>query len=574
LDTKKRPTVRIGGFLCFGSREVDAINYYTKEVAYLNKEIEILRKCPSTNNASYGWIKFKHIEWAHAAVITANKSKQLQLSPTCSDLIWHNLQMNEKKLTVKGWIGHGIYLVLTIIWMIFISALSTSSNAVNFVSLFPDPQSFMGNHQLFVSLIKSYFTPITMVIFFYLVPIFFRSLSEKQGYTTHTALNHGLLTKLYVFFIVSNLLLFSLGSILIDAYGQLRAGNFTSIQSISEYIMCIAKNIADISTFWINFVCLNSLTLVMDLATMWSLIASTIKKSLTHPTPRELREMAQPPPFDFLQKYNLSLFLFTIALVYSAMSPLILPFALVYFSVAESVHKCMLMYICATKIESGGKIGPILYRMVTTSVLFFQLIMITILWFKGGLVQVYCLIPLPILTLVYQYVYYRRMLLFGSYKIRVKYVSCINRALQEKILYTIDNLLRTAEIHLSIPGRCRSESKSFVLKNEFQDPAYHGRLPVPTVHDDVKCLLQKVYQQPLVADENQKRSKETFQQYGRNIIHGSTVEKGEVFHRKNYHQVTFGGPCLNVKFATATESEIQDIDSNSYEGQVIVNSEQ
>jgi hypothetical protein len=556
-DTKKRPTVRIGGFLCLGGRKVDAIEHYTKEVADLDKEIKTLRKRQSTKVSHYGWVTFDRIEWAHATERLLNKHLQIRLSPTPSDLVWSNLPLEEKTRTTKRWIGRGVYWVFTFAWMIPMSALSATSNIINLVRLIPNSETFIENHQVLMGVIQAYFTPIVMAIFFYLLPIFFRFLSQQQGYWTQTTLDRKVLTKLYVFFIINNLLVFTLTSMLIGIYGQLRAliasGSLPSDESISEYIMQIAKNIAEVSTFWINFVCLKSLTLTMDLAMLVPLITITIKKFLTRPSPRELREMAQPPQFNFSQNYNLLLFFFTIALVYSAMSPLILPFALVYFSVAGIVYKYMLMYVYVTKMESGGKIWPVLFQTIMTSVVFFQLTMMVILRLKGGLVQVYCLIPLPVLTLVYQYAYYRRMHVLGSYLTGTEPTSAP----------TIDENFMASE-----PKKPKTKKKPSTLQSQFQDPAYHDKLSAPTVHDDVKHLLQKVYKQPLVAQEQQQRFNETIEmahRYGKDVMHDMDLDKDKGFHHKKHHRMTLHEPGFNVQFETITEKEIDEVDSSSSE---------
>ncbi|KAI8078269.1 uncharacterized protein B0P05DRAFT_470831, partial [Gilbertella persicaria] len=477
-DNKKRPLVRVGGFLCFGGQKVDAIDYYTKQVADIDKHIKEIRHSEKTKTSHYGWISFERIEWAHSTQRSLAKHLRIRLSPTPDDLIWSNLPLDKKTQCAKRWIGHIIYWVFVFAWMIPMSALSATSNVINLIRLIPNSATFIDQHQVIMGLIQSYFSPIVMALFFYLLPLFFRFLSQQQGYWTQTTLDRKVLTKLYVFFIINNLLVFTLTSMFVGIYGQIKAliesGSLPSDESITSYIMQIAKNIAEVSTFWINFVCLKSLGLTINLAMLVPLLTITIRKFFTRPSPRKLREMAKPPEFDFPQSYNILLFFFTIALVYSVMSPLILPFALVYFTVASVVYKYMLMYIYVTKIESGGKMWPVLFQTVMTSCIFFQVTMIVVLALKGGSAQAYGLIPLPVLTWAYQYLYYRRMHTLGTY---VRGTVASHASLDESFMGDQDHY----------------KEKKQDLKHQFRDPAYHGKLTTPTVHDDVKHLLQKVY---------------------------------------------------------------------------------
>ncbi|KAI9481246.1 MAG: hypothetical protein EXX96DRAFT_208426 [Benjaminiella poitrasii] len=569
---KKRPTIRVGSwFMCIGGRKVDAIEHYTKQVSDLDQEIKELRKSQKTETAHYGWISFDRIEWAHATERSLKKKLKIRLSPTPTNLVWPNLPLDEKTRKMKRWIGHAIYWIFIFAWMIPMGALSATSNITNLIRLIPNSSAFIENHQILMGIIQSYFTPIVMALFFYLLPIFFRFLSKQQGYWTETTLDRKVLTKLYIFFIINNLLVFTLTSMFIGIYGQIRAliesGALhadNSDTSITGYVMQIAKNIADVSTFWINFVCLKSMGLTMDLAMLLPLLTITVRKFLTRPSPRELREMAKPPFFDYPQNYNLLLFFFTIALVYSAMSPLILPFAFVYFCVAGLVFKYMLVYIYVTKMESGGKIWPVLFQVVMTSVLFFQVTMIIVLALKGGNLQAYILIPLPFLTLAYQYLYYRRMHRLGSYLFGTEPVHPV--ALDESFMGDQD--------HFKKQKKSKTTTKKPSLKSQFQDPAYHDKLSTPTVHDNVKHLLKDVYHdtqhhRPIHHSDSKRNQQfhetiELAQDFSKHVFHDMDLNENRGFH----HRMTlYNDPNCPIQFETVDENDIMakedTSDSNS-----------
>jgi hypothetical protein len=489
---------------------------------------------------------FENKQVAHTSKHILNKYLKAELSPTFSELIWRNLPLDEKKRTIKRWIGRGIYLVFTFAWMILLSTLSPGSEVANLIYLIPtNSQIFINNSQTLIRLIQYCFTPIIMAIFFYLLPIFFRFLAKKQGYTTQNELNHSVLTKLYIFFVISNLLLFSLISILIDIYGQLRAGNLPNAEIISEHVTQIAKNIADVSTFWINFVCLKSLTLTMDLAMLVPLITFVVKKFLMRLTTHELQEIVRQHQFNFLHNYNLLLFFFTIALVYSAMSPMILPFALVYFSVAEIVHKYQLMYIYFTKIESGGKIWPVLFQTVMASVVFFQLTMIIVLRSKGGFVQMYCLIPLPIFTLVYQYAYYKEMSVRCLHLTDTGFVSTsTNGKNLAKKKTRVFSFLSSKTSCGSLPQtKDVTNEGSSLLQSQFKDHAYH-ELSVPKVPEDSKPSMEK-----LPTANRQQQLDETNQCSGSKSMHNIDLEKGDAY--------------LNMLSESAIGKATSEADSNS-----------
>jgi hypothetical protein len=287
----------------------------------------------------------------------------------------------------------------------------------------------------------------------------------------------------------------------------------------------------------------------MGLAMLVPLITITIKKVFTRPTPRELREIVQSTQFNFSHNYNMTLFFFTIALVYSAMSPLmsplILPFTLVYFTVAGYVHKYMFIYVHATKVENGGKVWPVLFRMVMASVLFFQLIMIMVLKLKGGLVQVYSLIPLLVLTLLYQYAHYKRRR------------NSINA--EPTCASTIDENSMESEAKKN-----KDNKSSPAYLDLFKDPVYTSVLPEPTIHRDVQDLLKDIKGKNYKSFEG--NDKLVTQDIDLEKGKESHLEKCNEFHIRNGRCITLHGPGFSTQIASLTEAEIVE-DDRSYYGQ-------
>lgn len=572
---KKRPTVKVGGFLGCGGRKHDAIEYYTKQVKDLAKEINELRS-KSTKPANYGWISFSRVEYAHTTeqalltFIKKNKSQHfaVRLSPTPSDLIWPNLPLEGKTHKAKLWIGRLVYWVVIFSWMIPVGALSATSNILNLIRLIPNSEDFINNNSFLVGIIQAWFTPIVMAIFFFVLPYLFRFISQQQGYQTQTTLDRKVFTKLYIFFIINNLLVFMLTSILISIYGQIKSlvtsGKLDSNNSVSDNITQLAKNLSDVSTFWINYTCIKALGITMDLAQVLPLVKISLRKWITRPSPRQLREMAQPPEFDYPAHYGLLLFFFTIGLLYSAIAPFVLPFTLLYFCVATIVYKYMLMYIFVTKIESGGRMWPVLYHTILVSTILFQLFMIIILNLKGGHVQSFMLIPLPVLTIAFQYLYYKRMEKLGSYmsntwdasKAATIPVSEYENEIDEDEKSHKDGLLQKH-------SKSKDKSKKNDLSEQFKDPALHKKLLTPMVSDSVKHLLPQVYRhEDSHPSENHHAHNnfEMIQSIGKKLdLH---EENGFYADKRHPHRLTMmdtGG--VGLDFCTVTEREaIEQVD--------------
>ncbi|ORZ15274.1 hypothetical protein BCR42DRAFT_376416 [Absidia repens] len=573
---KQRPTMRINGFLGFGGTKVDVIEYYTKQVSDLDKTIKDIRHGKS-KAANFGWLSFAQVQHAQAAETALNQYAHQPIfsrrhrrhsnehdtdaldarpSPPARDLLWANLPLDKPKRQMKRWFGRLVYWIFTMAWMIPIGALSAASNLINLIRMIPNSDSFIENNAFFMGMVQAYFAPIIMALFFLLLPFFFRFISQQQGYRTQTTLDRKVFLKLYAFFIINNLLVFTLVSIFVGIYGQIRAliaaqALADNDDNLADYVLQMAKNISAVSSFWIDYVCIKGLGLTMELCQMMPLAILTIRKWISRPSPRQLREYARPPPFDYPQGYSILVFFFTIALLYSAMAPLILPFALMYFTIASLVYKYMLMYIYVTKMESGGKMWPVLFQTINVGVVLFQVIMIIVLSLKGGHLQSYCMIPLPILTVVFQWFYQRRLTDINCYILDPKTSKWLEQQQQHQAATAAS------------PPKKSSSTKIHSLKNQFRDPAAHHKLSSPMVHDDVKHLLPQVYHQL-------SHPKETIEMMStkKNKQAATTAAAASLSNKRQSHVMKMDlDEGLAINFCTMTEDDVIEtaMDDDEYE---------
>ncbi|RUP43321.1 hypothetical protein BC936DRAFT_137342 [Jimgerdemannia flammicorona] len=484
---EKRPKASIGGFLGCGGKSVDAIDYYTKEVQELEAEIDRIREKLSTMKpTNYGWISFDRISYAHAAGKHLSTGLPIQfkaqfadqpiikLAPSPKDIIWSNLALNQHLRNSKRLIGNLIFVGFTFFWFLPLSALSAAANLKNIVKIWPQSKDFLKSNPFITGLIESWLSPIIMAVFFFLLPKLLRFLSQQQGSITQSSLDRQVLGKLYFFFIINNLLIFTLSGSFLSTWGALQAdirdGTATP-QSIWAHVYVnlniLAQKLSDVSNFWINYVSLRGLGVVLDLAQAVALVTITLRKIFTKPTPRQLRELTRPPDFDYPLFYNVMLFFFTVGLLYSVIAPLVLPFTLVYFLLSTVVFRYLLMYVYATKIETGGQIWRVVFNRLLASTILFQLVMLGVLNLKGGHWQSVALIPLPFVSFVFKMV-------------------CRSR-FDSKVYYYISR-----DGHESIEAR-RDGTVKQRLSQRFGHPAFSSELATPMVHANVKHLLPEVY---------------------------------------------------------------------------------
>ncbi|CAO3634120.1 unnamed protein product [Mucor hiemalis] len=508
------------------SKLVDAIDYYTERALVL--EAAIKRNRLKLQNNSYGWVIYTSKPEAHEAYLALEKVidqrnkndtaaiEKIRLAPHPNDIVWTNMNIDSHTGQLKRWFGYGLFVSVVFVWSIPIAILALLSNTINLIRLFPKSAEIINNNQLIMGIIQSYVAPCLMVLFHIGLPTLLRFISRQQSYKTETVLQQKILSKLYAFFVVNNLFIFTLVSIMVGIMGQISAltiaGRLKN-KSLSQYIVQIAKNMTDVSSFWISYVCIRSVTIIFELLQfaplLWIIILRG--KGYFNYTPRQLDKVTGPPPcFDFAKNYGLVISFFTAALVYSVTAPIVLPFALIYFGLATTIFKYKLMFIYITKVETHGMIWPMLYCIVMISLLVFQLMMILILSLKAGVYQIYALIPLPVLTTIVLVLYTRHLLKHNTLKTWIELNNRINpqnpssssRNSSSSIHANVDDIELTemATLNSTTSNEIANAEEEDPLKSDarlinsiYKDPSIHDPLWKPMLFDDLKKLVPDVY---------------------------------------------------------------------------------
>ncbi|KAL9542772.1 hypothetical protein MBANPS3_008435 [Mucor bainieri] len=514
ISKLKRPTIRLN----WRSKKIDAINYYTERALSLDTTIN--RNRSRLQNCNYGWAVYPSVSAAHKAFISMqeNMARQhkigaavdtrqcvrLRLAPQPEDIIWPNMNIERHTAELKRWFGYGLFFSILFVWGIPIALLAVSSNLINFIRLFKESNKIIKNHQLLMGLIQSYLTPLLMVLFHVGLPELLGLVSRQQAYKTNTVVEQKILWNLYIFFVVNNLVVFTLVNMMLGIVGQITAltwvGTLQS-KSFSDYIVQIAKNMSDVSSFWINYVCLRAVGVVFDLLQVVPLffivmLPNRYAGSYRY-TPRQLDNLiGSPPPFQYAKNYGLILSFFTAALVYSVTAPIVLPFALIYFGLATTIFKYKLMYIYVTKTETHGRIWPLLYRIVMLSLIVFQAMMILILSLKAGLYQIYSLIPLPFITCIIGLLYLRRLKRNNKLKTWVDLNASVAQPARAESTSPDEGVeLREMASQNSTDTTLESmiARDAQLIGSIYLDPCIHEPLWKPMIYDDIKQVIPLVY---------------------------------------------------------------------------------
>ncbi|KAJ2824242.1 hypothetical protein GGI24_003461 [Coemansia furcata] len=435
------------------------------------------------NPTSVGFVSFATPQLAHDAMSTMKNAKPtaVALAPHPKDVIWGNAQLPRSRRVRRLWTARLISVAFCFVAFWPVAALTFIGDAVNIQIIFPGTTDFFNRHGTLTTIWQTTFSPLILTLYYIAIPHVFRAISRYQGIATHTGVERSVLKKMYVFYFLSNIVVFTLVGLVVRAVLKKTSADQLASTFAHDFIQSLNQK----AMFWTAYVSLKGLSAMLELAQMISLVVIFIKRYTRDLTPRELRDLTRPPEFDYSPVYSLYLWVFTISMFYSLYSPIALPFAFVDFVMAYWVYKYAIMYVYTTKHDTAGAMWRCVINRMIASVVIFQIYLICCLkarideftdhtaqWIDQMSVVVYAIIPLPVITTA-----------FG--------VWLVHFWVKPRVEY----MVHSAESAGFDAHKAAAEDASAAasLGDRFLHPIFSQPLATPMVDKRVRHLLPKVY---------------------------------------------------------------------------------
>ncbi|KGQ06393.1 hypothetical protein BBAD15_g8318 [Beauveria bassiana D1-5] len=470
-------------------QKLDAIDYYTKRIRDLETEIKQVRTTVDKRSTMpYGFASYSDIAEAHSIAYSFRKKKPqgttVTLAPRPNDIIWRNMPLSTSVRSRRRWANSFWMAILTVLWIgpnALIAMLFV--NLSNLGRLWPAFKTSLEANPRFWGLVQGILAPTLTSLAYLVLPVIFRRLSTKGGDQTKTGRERHVIGKMYAFFVINNLVVFSFFSTVFTfVFNIIR--NATSGESgwdaIKDANKDNGKSIVDglfqalcsNGVFWVTYLLQRQLGAATDLAQLWSLTRAFFLKKFSSPTPRELIELTAPPPFEYASYYTYFLFYATSSLCFAGIMPLVLPAAAMYFTLDHYLKKYLILYRFVTKTESGGLYWRTVFNRFIFGTMLANCVVLLTTWVRGDgdHIQFFAVIPLP-------------FLMFG-FKL-----YCANTFDNKIRFYSLLNVRKNPEAARAQADRQRSEK----LASRFGHPALYKKLITPMVNQKAQNLLPSVY---------------------------------------------------------------------------------
>ncbi|KAL5701687.1 hypothetical protein ACHQM5_026998 [Ranunculus cassubicifolius] len=399
----KKPTTKTGFWGLWG-KTVDAMEYYTAEIEKLSKEEALEREKVTSDPKAImpaAFVSFKS-RWAAAVCAQTQQSSNPTLwltewAPEPRDIYWSNLAIPYVELSIRRLIMAVATFFLTFFFMIPIALIQSIANIEGLEKALPFLKPLI-EKAVVKSVIQGFLPGIALKIFLILLPTILMTMSKIEGFTSLSGLDRRSASKYHLFVLINVFL----GSIVTGtAFQQL---NQFLKQSASEIPKTVGVSIPMKATFFITYIMVDGWAGVAgEILRLVPLIMFHLKNTLLVKTERDREEAMDPGSIDFASSEPRIQLYFLLGLVYSVVTPILLPFIVVFFGFAYLVFRHQIINVYTQKYESGASFWPDVHRRLIIGLIIAQLLLMGLLSTKDAEQLSPFLIALPILTIWFHF---------------------------------------------------------------------------------------------------------------------------------------------------------------------------
>ncbi|QSZ36457.1 hypothetical protein DSL72_006336 [Monilinia vaccinii-corymbosi] len=419
LKERDRPTHRIARFSWTPtwffaipgiSPKVDTIYWCRGQLAQLNLEIELDQKSPERfplmNSA---FIQFNHQVAAHMACqsVTYHVPKQMaprtvEISP--NDVLWDNMSIKWWEAWLRTAVVTAVVLGMILLWSIPVAWTSTLSQISSLVSTKPWLHWLKVIPEKTLQAIAGVLPALVLSILLSLVPTILGYLAFVQGSQTGNEKQGSVQTYYFAFLFVQVFLVVSISGGAVAALGSWSS----DITSIPE---TLAQQLPKAANYFFSYMILQALSVssgtLLQLTTLifWFVLPKVFDNTARQKWTRN----TTLPSVSWGSFFPVYTNFACIGLIYCVVSPVIIIFAIITFTLLWIANRYNMLYVSRFRIDTGGLLYPRAINQTFTGLYVMELCLIGLFFLtqdeQGNVLAAQALIMIValLLTALYQF---------------------------------------------------------------------------------------------------------------------------------------------------------------------------
>jgi hypothetical protein len=406
--TGKRPRIRaikdksICG--CIGKKK-DEIKFWQRKVAEIDEQLALAQLGAEQKFLSkgVGFVTFSNECTAMQAAQVQSYDRSWLMradrAPKRSGVSWKFVAAAPSSLAIRAAIVYPIIVLVMLFWTIpvtFISGFSSVDSLSGGPLAKAIPSSSVAR-----GLTVGFVPALLLTLIIQLLPIIFRALLSNVGYIDKRTIDVNLLRVYWTWLLINFFLLSAIA-------GSLIAVISLGFNDIGRLLLLLATSLPKQAILFTQFIITQTaiLLVLMRLIRLIDALKTGIKRCFAKTHLQKLRSVTLAP-YNFAVMYCKDAIVFTIAITYSAMAPVVLPFAAGYFALTWLIAKHNFTFAVAPPTHGELRLISQLINRLAVGLILFQLVTFAVLS-SNTFFYAFILLALAAATIIYTCVLHNR----------------------------------------------------------------------------------------------------------------------------------------------------------------------
>lgn len=384
------------GFLGLFGAKVDPVDLYSKKLEDIEETVKLEQSVFYQNQKELpaAFVSFRSRYGASMASQVLQSSNPLlwvtQPAPEPSDVYWPFLSAPYIQLWISKLVVVVAVFFLTILFLVpvtFVQGLTQLTELENFLPFLKKVLTIT----IVSDIVTGYLPSLILQMFLFFVPPIMMLFSAMRGYISNSGKMKSACT-MVLYFTIWNVFFATVLS------GSVISQINTFISDPKDIPRQLAVVVPGQATFFITYVLTSGWTgLSLEIARLFPLIKNFFIRLFSNVS----EDVDCAPLFPYHRDIPKVLLFGLLGFTYSLLAPLIMPFLLVYFSVGYIFYRNQMLKVYSPRFDTAGQFWPIVHNCTIFSLVFMQIIAIGIFGVKKVPFASGWIIPLPIITLLF-----------------------------------------------------------------------------------------------------------------------------------------------------------------------------
>ena len=354
-------------FCCCLGKKTLAIDYYKRRIKDLDESIIMEQKryfegASKPRMSHVGFVTFNstlNAMLCQQALHNKNPNAIIvKPAPDPRDLRWNSIVLRKEEKHIRRVVTAVVLLLLFIFWSIPVTFISAFTNleTLSKVQWLDSLVRAVSKNALVYNWLEGFLPSLSLVIFMAILPYLLRFIIKWSGSFVLKDQELELLRLYWVFLLLNVFILFTITGSLFAILNEL-------IETPTEVVKLLAKSVPQQAIFFTNYIVVQCLVIyaLFFVTRLPDYLLCKLKQWFLVKTAKENLEAQQPDPywFDYAFQYARESLVFSIALTYSTISPIILPFAFLFFVIAYFSAKHNFIFVHTPRYEGVRMCGTV-----------------------------------------------------------------------------------------------------------------------------------------------------------------------------------------------------------------------